>query len=714
MQDTTLITSEFFIEGLDCPDESKIIEKRLKGLRGINSITPNFVQGKIRISHSVDIDPIFIAAEIEAAGLRVLSNNPKYKSRDEKPGFDRTIILVVFSGLFLIFGLVMRKLNASTEIQIGSFILSILTGGSLIAPKSFRAIKSKTLDMSVLMTVAVLGAGAIGEWAEGAAVAFLFSLSEYLERYSVSRARRAVNSLLNLTPATAFVKTSTGFEERSLVEVKSGDIVQVRAGARIPVDGVITTGSGSVNQAPITGESVPVEKNPGDIVYAGTINGEATLEIETKKEASESVLAGIVRLVEDAQGQRAPTQRFVDQFARIYTPAVFILAVLTLLVMPLFFGGDWNAWLYRSLVLIVIACPCALVISTPVSIVSGLTALAKRGVLVKGGTYLEALGKIRALAVDKTGTITVGKPRVTGVYPLNGESKNRILEIAAALDSTSDHPLAQAIILHAKSQNIVFPTAKDLTAVTGMGVRGSIKDHDYFLGNHHFVEKLGICTPELEKILNDLECAAQSVIVVGHAPHGAGDEEVLGVISVSDVIRPEAKAALAEIHRSGVKKIVMLSGDNTRTAQTIASQVGIDDAKGDLLPEGKVAAINELIKEFRVVAMIGDGINDAPAMAASTLGIAMGSVGTDTAIETADVTLMNDDLSKVAEAILMGRRTLQIIKFNIGLSIVVKFVFLGLAIFGVSSLWLAILADTGTTLIVIVNSLRLLIVREQT
>ncbi len=706
-----LLVTELAVEGLDCPEEAKLIEKSLRPIAGIESISPNFLDGTVKVSHSSLIDAKSIAIAIESAGLKV---KPVDQIASENPtsSLNSRLLMVIGSGLFLGVGMMLTRLKVVQPVHIPTFIFAILIGGALVAPKALRSLKARTLDMNVLMVVAVAGACFIGEWAEGAAVTFLFSLSEYLESFSVSRARKAVESLLKLTPQVANVKVGSAYTEKSLSAVVVGDLVQVRAGARIPVDGTIQNGSSSVDQSPITGESVPVEKKPGDPVFAGTINGEGMIEITVSKRSSESTIAGIVRLVKDAQGQKAPSQRFVDRFAEIYTPAVMIAALAIFLVMPLFFGGEWSVWLYRSLVLLVIACPCALVISTPVTIVSGLTAMAKRGVLVKGGTHLEALGKIRALAVDKTGTITEGKPALTGIHPMRGATSEKIIRIAASLESSSDHPLAQAVMSYAKEKNVQYPESKNLQSLTGMGVRGVIDGHDYFLGNHHFAEKLGVCSKELEDILADLEYNAQSVIVVGHAPHGLGDEEVLGVIAVSDVVRKEAKAALAAIHRAGVQRIVMLSGDNTRTAQTIASQVGIDDARGNLLPADKITAVQELVSTYGSVAMIGDGVNDAPAMAASTVGIAMGGIGTDTAIETADVTLMNDDLMKVADAIVMGKRTLRIIQFNISFSLAVKFVFLILAVVGYSSLWLAILADTGATILVILNALRLLAFRN--
>ena len=416
----------------------------------------------------------------------------------------------------------------------------------------------------------------------------------------------------------------------------------------------------------------------------------------------------MIYLIEEAQTQKAPSQKFVDQFAKYYTPIVMILALLVFLLPPLVTGQEWGVWFYRSLVLLVIACPCALVISTPVSIVSGLTMLARRGVLVKGGVSLEAVARLRALAMDKTGTITEGKPAVQSIVALNGNSEEDILRIAAAIDTHSNHPIARAIIEHADQKNIEYPRCENYQTMQGRGAQGDIDSHSYLVGNHRFVHDLGICSEETEKILAEIESKGLSIVVVAHQPHNDCKGEIIGILSVGDKIRDNAKTAIEAIRDSGISNIVMLSGDNQTAADVIAKQVGIDQAKGDLLPEDKIDAIRDLLKSDTYVAMIGDGINDAPAMATATLGISMGAAGTDTAIEASDITLMQDDLGKVAETIHLGRRTLGIIRFNITFALGIKAVFLMLAIFGQASLWMAILADTGATLLVIMNSLRLL------
>jgi len=585
---------------------------------------------------------------------------------------------------------------------------AIVVGGWFIYPKALSAARRLRPDMNLLMTIAVAGAVVLGDWSEAATVVFLFGVAEWLEGWAERRSHRAIEALLELAPNTAAVKRNGQFVEVAVDTVELGEIVAVKSGMNIPLDGEVLSGESAVNQAPITGESVPVDKKRGDLVFAGTVNGEGSLEIRVTKPAGDTMLARIVRLVEEAEEQRAPTQRFVDMFAQYYTPIVTSLAALVFLVPPLLVHGDWSVWLYRACVLLIIACPCALVISTPVSIVAGLTALARRGVLVKGGTHLEAVGRLKALAVDKTGTITEGKPAVVGVEIFSKASEAEILRIAAAVDDHSPHPLAKAIVTHAKARSIAFPRAENYRALGGRGAEGAIDGHVYFVGNHRFTRELGVCSEDIERHLAVIENRGQSVVVVGHRPHENCAGEVLGVIAVGDTIRSGASDAIRALHQAGVEKVVMLSGDNQRTADFIAKQVGIDEASGNLLPDDKVEAVKKLRDAFPVVGMVGDGVNDAPAMATATVGIAMGAAGTDAAIETADIALMKDDLAKIAETIRLGRRTLGIIRFNISFALGLKAVFLILALLGYTSLWLAILADTGATLLVVANALRLL------
>ncbi|MBS0631264.1 MAG: cadmium-translocating P-type ATPase [Verrucomicrobia bacterium] len=587
-------------------------------------------------------------------------------------------------------------------------LAAMLAGGWFLLPKAWRAILSFRPDINLLVVIAAIGASAIGEWVEAAAVVFLFGVAEWLEGWADRRAQRATAALLELAPKVATVRREGALVEVPVDQVQVGEVIAVKSGMAIPLDGAITAGESAVNQAPITGESVPVDKKPGDAVFAGTINGEGSLEIRVSKAAGDTTLARIIRLVAEAQEQKAPLQRFVDRFARYYTPAVTVVALLVFLVPPLLGGGEWSTWLYRACVLLIIACPCALVIATPVGIVAGLTALARRGVLVKGGAHLETIARLRGLAVDKTGTITEGRPRVQSVELVAAPSPANVLRIAAAIDDHSAHPLAKAVVAYAREQCVTFPRAENYQNRSGRGAEGSVEGHAYFVGNHRCAHELGVCSEDLERRLAAIEAKGQSVVVVGHRPHGGCAGEVLGIIAIGDTIRAHAREAVAALHAAGVKQVVMLSGDNQRTADFVAREVGIDEARGDLLPEDKVAAVKALRERHGLVGMVGDGVNDAPAMAAASLGIAMGAAGTDAAIETADIALMQDDLPKIAETIRLGRRALGIIRFNIAFALALKAVFLVLTLSGHASLWWAILADTGATLLVIANALRLL------
>lgn len=700
---------------MDCPDEIAAIERVLKPLAGVREIKVNLMAGTATIAHDQRVTPEQLIQAIGTAGLKASTMDGNQAGDEHSGDASRVhLILVIISGIFTGVALLFHWQNLFDPYgKAAAAVVAIIAGGWFIFPKAIRALRHLSLDMNVLMSVAVIGAAWIGEWTEAAAVVFLFALSELLEGFSVGRARRAIQSLLELTPDTALVKRGDQIQEVPVEEVALEEILIIKSGARVPLDGVVTSGESAINQAPITGESMPVEKKPGDAVFAGTINGEGSLEVKVTKASTDTTLAKIIKLVGEAQGQKAPSQRFVDRFAKIYTPAVFVVAILVLLSGPLLFNGAWMEWTYRALVLLVIACPCALVISTPVSIVSGLTAMARRGVLIKGGVFLEEIGKLKALAVDKTGTITEGKPRVQQVIPWNGRPEEEILRVAAAIDTHSEHPLAQAVVKYAEERKVQFPRSENYQSKTGRGAEAQIDGHLYFVGNHRFAHESAVCSDELEKKLSELEAQAMSVVIVGHKPHEDCKGEVLGILAVADTVRPNAAEAIKALHAAGVEKVVMLSGDNQRTVDAISKQVGIDEAKGDLLPEQKIERVRELFAQHKHVGMIGDGVNDAPAMAAASVGIAMGGAGTDTAIETADIALMQDDLSKVAEAVQLGRRTVRIIQANIAFALGVKAVFLVLALSGHTSLWLAILADTGATLVVIANALRLLKTRNR-
>jgi Cd2+/Zn2+-exporting ATPase len=704
------LTTVLHVQGMDCADEVEALRRVLTPIAGLRDFRVNLMGGTVTVSHERRIGTAKLIQAISRAGLKANLPSERSPSEDESISAQRVrMLLVGTSGLASGLGYWLDWAGGwAPWVPVTAFCIAIISGGWFVAPKALRSLRQGSLDMNVLMSVAVLGAVAIGQWSEGAAVVFLFGLSELLEAFSLNRARRAVQSLLRLAPETALVKREGVLLEIPVKEVTPGDFVTVRSGAKVPLDGEVVSGESFIDQAPITGESIPVEKKPGDAVFAGTINGDGSLEIKVTRAFSDTTLSKIIKLVGEAQSTKAPSQNFVDRFARIYTPAVFAGAILVLLTGPLVLGEAWFPWIYRALVLLVIACPCALVISTPVSIVSGLTAMAHRGVLIKGGTFLEQVGGLEALAMDKTGTITEGKPNVTKIHLLNASSAQEMLRIAAAIDIHSDHPVAQAVLRYAEAQKVEFPSAEKYQARNGRGAEAWLEGHQYFVGNHRFAHELGVCTPELEAVLEEMETQAQSVVVVGHKPHDDHAGQVLGVIAVGDTLRPHVAEAIRALHQAGIKKIIMLSGDNQRTVDAIAREVGIDEARGGLLPEEKVEAIKALMLDYKSVGMVGDGVNDAPAMAVATLGIAMGAGGTDTAIETADIALMKDDLAAIAQAVTLGRRTLRTIQVNIGFAVIVKVVFLTLALAGRGSLWLAILADTGATLLVIFNALRLL------
>ncbi len=695
------------ITGMDCADEVEALEQLLRPLKGVREVRVNLMGGKVTLLHDESVTAAQLINAIASTGMKAATDGDEPADLEGAKRLRQ--ISVGISGLSLGLGMLIEWLQFAPKAVVDvAYGIAIVAGGWFTVPKAWRALQRFALDMNVLMTVAVTGALAIQQWSEGAAVTFLFALSELLEAFSLARARKAVQSLMQLKPETALLKDGDNFREVPVSEVAVGSTIAVKSGQRIPLDGEVLGGSSAVNQAPITGESMPVEKKPGDGVFAGTINGSGSLEIRTTKASTDSTIAKIIHLVEEAQSQKAPSQRFVDVFARYYTPAVMIAAVLVMLVPPLLCGAVWLTWFYRGLVLLVIACPCALVIATPVSVVSGLTAMARRGVLIKGGAVLEAVGKLKALCMDKAGTITEGRPRVAKVLYVTMTDPLEITRIAAAIDAHSDHPLAKAVIEYAERKQVTVTRCENYQALDGRGAEGDIYGHRYFVGNHRFAHELGVCSPDTERRLAEVEAQALSVVVVGHKPHGDCKGEVLGILAVGDTMRANAPAAIAALHRAGVTKIIMLSGDNQRTASAIAKQCGIDEAHGDLLPDQKIERVKALITELKYVGMIGDGVNDAPAMAAASVGIAMGGAGTDTAIETADMALMKDDLTRVAEAIALGRRTLGIIQFNIAFALALKALFLILALLDHASLWLAILADTGATLLVIANALRLL------
>lgn len=703
------VEEEFKVSGMDCADEIAAINSSLKS-PDIYIVEANLMSSVVNVVYSNKTTKEDVEKRINKSGVRVISKSGKITAIP----LPRILYVSGSGGLFLI-SFLLSFLNGVPETwSTLLFLTSTILGSILVVPKALRALRKLHLDMNVLVVVAAIGAIYLKDYAEAAAVIFLFALSELLEAYSVVRARKAISEVLKITPKNAQLRSADGnLTEVEVSTLKIGDIVVARAGDLIPADGKVRVGDSEVNQAALTGESKLVKKSVGDAVYAGTINSSAVIDIEVTQLSKDSKVSQIIKLVEDAQKSKAPLQTFVDQFARIYTPAVFLLAIGIMLVPPLLFAGAWNEWIYKSLVLLVIACPCALVISTPVSIASALTAMARRGVLVKGGKFLEGLGKLRAVALDKTGTLTEGVPQVVSSKVWDqSKSEKDVLSVAASIETSSNHPLAQAVLRYAKEKGISLSTATDVQSVHGRGIFAKLNAHEYFLGNHRFAHELGVCSKELETYLAELEDKSLSVIVVGHKPHADCNGEVIGVLGLGDKVKENVKSSIDKLHSLGCEAVVILSGDNQRTTSAIGKSVGVDSAFGDLLPENKVEKVKELVQKYKFVGMVGDGVNDAPALASATVGIAMGLAGTDAAVETADVTLVKDDLSQLAVAIEQGQRALGIIRFNIGFALVLKVIFLALALLGYSSMWMAVAADTGATLIVILNALRLLKVSE--
>ncbi len=581
-------------------------------------------------------------------------------------------------------------------------LVSILSGGLGTYKKGWIALKNRNLNINALMSIAVTGAVLIGQWPEAAMVMFLFTVAELIEAKSLDRARNAISGLMQMAPEQATVQQADGsWQAQDVKVIALGARVRVRPGERVGLDGDVVAGRSTIDQAPITGESLPVEKTIGDKVFAGTINQAGELEYTVTAAADHSTLARIIHAVEQAQGSRAPTQRFVDQFSKIYTPAVFVLALAVAIIPPLFMGAAWFDWIYRALVLLVVACPCALVISTPVTIVSGLAAAARKGILVKGGVYLEGGYKLDYLALDKTGTITHGKPVQTDYVALDPSVETTAPALAASLAARSDHPVSRAIANAAVDKQLTQQVVDNFEALAGRGVRGDIGGQTYHLGNHRLVEDLGLCSPELEEKLFALEKQGKSVVLLLDATGP------LALFAVADTVKDSSREAIRQLHDLGIKTL-MLTGDNAHTADAIAAQVGMDQARGDLLPEDKLQAIEALYAQGHRVGMVGDGINDAPALARSEIGFAMAAAGTDTAIETADVALMDDDLRKIPAFIRLSRQTSSILKQNIALALVIKAIFLGFTFAGFATMWMAVFADMGVSLLVVFNGLRLL------
>ena len=718
-----MTTTRFLVPAMDCATEKDVISNRLGRLDEVEALDFDLLDRIVTVRHrdgaaervegalrDIGMRPQRVVEDVTAAtpagdeccvpGAPVAAKEVERPSLAGAEAWTRRAWLLGLAGAAALAAEILG-LTAFDEASwpvIALSVCAIVLSGPTTFRKGLTALRTFTLNINLLMTIAVTGAVAIGEWPEAAMVTFLFAVAEVVESRSVDRARDAIRSLLALTPDTARVRRGDAWVEVPASEVHPGTIVRVLPGERIPLDGTVRVGTSAVDQAPITGESIPVDKVAGDLVFAGTINQQGGLELEVTADQGDSTLARIGRTIREAQSQKAPTERFVDQFARWYTPIVVLLAIGIAVAPPLVTGAAFQPWLYKALVLLVIACPCALVISTPVTVVSGLAAAARRGILVKGGVHLEQARRLRVIALDKTGTLTEGKPALVDVVPLNGASRDDLLQRAASLESHSTHPLAQAVV---RGWSGALLPVSEVRNVPGKGLLAQVDGLPLAIGSHRFAEESGVCDPDLEAQLARLEAEGKSVMVVWSG------RRILGILGVADEIRPTSVEAVRALHAQGVR-LAMLTGDNPTTAKAVGDQVGIDQVEAHLLPEAKLAAIDRLAAEHGPVGMVGDGVNDAPALARARIGFAMGAAGTDTALETADVALMRDDLRGVPELIALSRRTARTLQINIALSIGIKAVFFVLALAGIATLWMAVFADMGASLIVAANGLSLL------
>ncbi|EKD33613.1 MAG: Heavy metal translocating P-type ATPase [uncultured bacterium] len=690
----------FRVSGMDCGDCAAKLEKRLASMSGVRSATINFGAGKLTIDHAI-ADSAIVQAVKHAGYGAIKEAHARHQPVTETNWWknSRTLSTLV-SGILLAIATALDWFGITGNIVVLSYALTAVIGGFHAAKSGLYSLRSLSLDMNFLMTVAIIGAAAIGEWSEGAAVAFLFSFGNTLQAYTLDKTRQSIRSLMELAPSEALVKRGKEEKRLPVEDIVVGDIVIIKPGERIAMDGVVLSGISAVDQATITGESIPVEKIAGDTVYAGTMNVHGALEITVTKNADNSTLAKISHLVEEAQAQKAPSQQFVDVFAKYYTPLVLVAAAGVIVLPTLFFDQPFAPWFYNGLVLLVISCPCALVISTPVSIVSAIGNASRHGVLIKGGAYLEQMGSINAIAFDKTGTLTHGRPVVTDIVTTNGFSETELLEMAAGIEKWSEHPVARAVVERAKG--LELKAATHFKALVGRGAQAEIDGQLIYIGNLRLFEDLGYDLTHHGKTLADFERQGKTVMLAGT------QKRILGLIAVADTLREDSGKAITALHKAGMKHVAMLTGDNSRVASAIAQKLDLDTFYSELLPADKVSVIKTMVRDYGKVVMVGDGVNDAPAMAVATVGVAMGVAGSDVALETADVALMNDDLSKLAYVVKLSHKTVAIIKQNIAFSISIKVVFLLLLFLGMANLWLAVLADMGASLLVTLNGMRLM------
>lgn len=688
------------IAKMDCPTEETLIRNKLNKMGGVVSLDFNLIQHKLKVGHAKNALPEILSA-LESLGFEA-GLQEDGSAEPSKPKSDTKLWLLAAAGILAALSESVYWFNGDSNWLVILLAGVAIAGGGLPTyKKGWIALKNFNLNINALMSIAVTGAVLIGHWPEAAMVMVLFALAEVIEAKSLDRARNAIRGIMDLAPEQATIQQPDGsWRDIDAKSVTIGSLARIKPGERVALDGIVTQGFSTVDQAPITGESLPIEKTEGDLVFAGTINQSGSLEYKVTSAARDTTLARIIHAVEEAQGSRAPTQRFVDKFARIYTPVIFMLALMVAVFPPLLFEATWLDSVYKALVLLVIACPCALVISTPVTIVSGLAAAARHGILIKGGVYLEEGRKLKWLALDKTGTLTHGKPVQTDFMAWGGADPGKTQQLAASLADRSDHPVSRAIALAAQTDGLNLLTVNGFAALPGRGVRGVIAKRTYHLGNLRLLKELGIISTELESTLFALEKQGKTVVML------VNDGNVEALFAVADTVKETSREAIAELHALGVST-TMLTGDNAFTAAAISNQVGIDRTKGNLLPEDKLQEV-ELLSAEGKTGMVGDGINDAPAMARADIGFAMGAAGTDTAIETADVALMDDDLRKIPTFIRLSRTTAHMLAQNIALALGIKAVFLVLTITGDATMWMAVFADMGASLLVVGNGLRLL------
>jgi len=700
----TLHTETVFrVEGMDCHEEAALLERRLGGVPGIHGLAADVVNGRLRVTHDAARLPVTaIAAAVAETGMRAWPDDHASAAAARDPSARRRLALAVASGACLAAGAGVDLAGGPRTVEVAALAGAILAGGVYVARRALASVRTLSLDINFLMAVAVVGAVLLGDWLEAASVIFLFAVAQLLETRSLERARRAIHALMGDAPSEATVRRN-GVERRVAADdVVVGEVIVVRPGERLALDGEVVAGESEVNQAPVTGESVPVLKAPGATVFAGSLNGHGGLEVRVTRPGRDSTIARIVHLVERAQARRAPAQAFVDRFARVYTPAVITLAAAVAVVGPVVTGEPLGDWVYRALVLLVISCPCAFVISTPVSIVSALTAAAHRGVLIKGGLHLERTARIRAVAFDKTGTLTHGRLEVSDVVALGAETEASVLALAASVGARSEHPVGRAIARHAGREGVAHAPAEAYRTLPGRGAEAQVNGRAAVLGNHRLFEERTLCAPGAHDHLDEIASRGRTAVML------AADGATVGILGVADQVRDTGRDAVAALRAEGVARVVMLTGDSRTTAASIARDVGVDEVYADLLPEDKVRVVEALRLRYGTVAMVGDGVNDAPALAAADVGIAMAVAGSDVALETADVALMSDDLLKVPYAIRLSRAAVRTIRANIAISLGLKGAFLALAVAGAATLWMAVLADMGASLLVVANALRLL------